>query len=231
MKKLLFIHGFPFCRTIWNDVVKIIGERIRCVAIDMPGYGEEPPLPSFTISHLAMWIHDKHIKGEKNWIIAGHSMGGYVSLAIADIYPELVDKIILVHSHPLEDDVGRRRGRYASIPKIINNTDAFVEESVSRVSPNYKHLVINHVKYRSPDVLVNSVIAMAERPNRIHILHEKPTLIIDGSDDTFLPREKVKNEIVDRGIAEYRCIEGAAHMSMIEKPEELAYAILQFVEK
>ena len=198
-----------------------------CHAVDLPGYGEEAPIHYFTLFNVATHLYETYLKGEK-WILVCHSMGGYVGLTVAEYYGEVVEGIILVHSHPLSDDPERRLGRKASLSRVDENMQSFIEESLRRVSDLPPDKLKRYVECFSPEIIKQSIMAMAERPDRTHLLARFPVAIVHGIKDTFLPFERVL-ALKDRYPSlKIHKIEGC-HMSMIENTRELIEIIKGFV--
>lgn len=99
---LLFLHGFNGGAGLWApNMTDLTNAGYRCVAPDLPGWGNSPPLPGFTyrVPDLCRWLcgfMGRQI-GEPVTLI-GHSFGGAVGLQMALHYPERVRRLVLVNS-------------------------------------------------------------------------------------------------------------------------------------
>ncbi len=86
----------------------------------MPGVGGSSYLGvQLTVEQMAgvvKQVLDR--EGISKAVIAGHSMGGYVAVAFADLYPSYVSGISMVHSIPLADTPERIDLRRKSIELI-----------------------------------------------------------------------------------------------------------------
>lgn len=96
--KIFMIHGFALSSYCWEELAtRLCAEGYTCVAADLPDFGyssretaESTLYPREDIMHaLMMSISDEQ------WYVAGHSMGGYITLALAEKYPESVKNILL----------------------------------------------------------------------------------------------------------------------------------------
>lgn len=224
--RVLFIHGFPFCRKVWERLENLLVDKLDLLLIDLPGYGLEPPISYFSISQVAIYIYQKYLMNEK-YVIVGHSMAGYIALAIGEYFPHCVEKIILLHSHPLPDNPSRRLNRIKSLKEVDENIEDFLKKTAERLSNiPYKELK-KYMIFSSSEVLKQSMLAMADRPERTHVLQKIKTLIIHGTRDSFLPIDEVKEKIVNKGLALYAEVD-SMHMSMLETPHSLSKIILDF---
>ncbi|MEH0008178.1 MAG: alpha/beta fold hydrolase [Flavobacteriales bacterium] len=103
-KPLVLLHGFLENRHIWDKWAAQLGQKgVKCLLIDLPGHGESPVLRH---THSMEFMADAVIAvtrglDQPNFSIVGHSMGGYVALALAQKYPEVPDALILLNSHSL----------------------------------------------------------------------------------------------------------------------------------
>jgi pimeloyl-ACP methyl ester carboxylesterase len=82
---LLLIHGLGGSRTIWEPVIPLLEAEREVIAVDMPGFGSEPPLPpevEATAANLARALHQRHLgePGRERPHVAGNSLGGWVAL-------------------------------------------------------------------------------------------------------------------------------------------------------
>lgn len=81
---LLLIHGLGGSRTVWEPVIPLLEGEREVHAVDMPGFGETPPLPPEvepTAAALAKAVHEECVRnGVERPHVAGNSLGGWVAL-------------------------------------------------------------------------------------------------------------------------------------------------------
>ena len=89
---LVFLHGFCESKELWNELISKLPEKFHCVALDLPGFGENSEtLEDHTIDGMAEAVHDELKKLLiKKCIMVGHSLGGYVGLDFAEKYPKML---------------------------------------------------------------------------------------------------------------------------------------------
>src|SRR5882762_1616418 len=82
---LILIHGFCETHEIWNGVAEKLSEKFEVFTIDLPGFGNSPSLKTpFSLDTIGTKVYDWITKEKiKNPVVIGHSLGGYVTLAMA----------------------------------------------------------------------------------------------------------------------------------------------------
>ncbi|NUM45616.1 MAG: alpha/beta hydrolase [Anaerolineales bacterium] len=95
----MFVHGWSSSGYALSPMFPALDRRYRCLAVDLPGYGESPPPPlevtipfyADVLAGLARQLSDKPI------VYVGHSMGGMIGLTLALRHPGLVERLILLN--------------------------------------------------------------------------------------------------------------------------------------
>src|SRR5574339_413099 len=125
---LVLLHGYPLDHHLWDDVAPLLEETFDLILPDLRGFGGSSTVDSFysmedMASDIAALLD--HL-GIQKTAIAGHSMGGYVALAFARLYPERLRGFGLVSSQVLPDPPDRKEGRYKSAADVAENGIASV---------------------------------------------------------------------------------------------------------
>ena len=97
---VILIHGFPMNLHVWDEFSDKLDDHLHVVTIDLPGFGKSPRLPDgFSIDDVASivlhWIREKKYV---NPVVVGHSLGGYVALAMAEQDRQFMGGLCLFHS-------------------------------------------------------------------------------------------------------------------------------------
>jgi len=94
----LLIHGWSSSWYAMSPLVGLLSQRFLAIAIDLPGYGESPPLPNrVTIPAYADLLVDFiEEMTDGPIVLVGHSMGGMISLTLALRHPALVERMVLI---------------------------------------------------------------------------------------------------------------------------------------
>lgn len=209
-KNLVLLHGFMENSEIWNDMVPALSSEFTLIKIDLPGHGksknyQEICTPDF-MAEKVKEIIDFLKMGKIN--LLGHSLGGYVSLAFAEKFPEFLESLTLFFSTTLPDDEEKKEIRKRSIVVIDSNFEIFVKTSIPNLfSDNERDILeekINFAKRIALSTNKEGVIAaqlgMRERPNRTSILEnfEEKILIIAGKHDNAVKTENLLKVIPNK---------------------------------
>jgi pimeloyl-ACP methyl ester carboxylesterase len=164
-------------------------------------------------------------------------MGGYVSLAIAELYPELVKGIVLLNSTSKEDSQERKTNRMRAVKAVKQNADVFVSMSIANLfsEENREKLTteIEAVKQEALQTPLQGIISALEgmkvRKDREFILHQDtfPILLILGKKDPVLNYKDNITQIEGTPVKLITFPDG--HMSHIENRKELSLVLTEFL--
>lgn len=240
---LLLLHGFCGSSGYWNRIVPTLAASRRVIVPDLRGHGrsEAPDEPVYAMEDFADDIAALiRTLGLTKPVVLGHSLGGYITLALAERHPELLGGFGLVHSTARPDTEEGRAGRDKGIATIRSEgIAAFVDGLVPKLfAPDHLASMPEAVEdarqigYRTSAAgAAATQEGMKRRPDRNRVLTETelPVLLVAGAKDGIIPPEKVFS--VERDSITRVKLEGAGHMGMLEAPDALAAAILDFVAK
>src|SRR5450631_111183 len=130
---VILLHGFMEDRRIWDSVLPGIENKYRWILPDLPGSGGSAFNASLQelkdFAELIPAILEQ--EGINEFVLIGHSMGGYISLAFAEKYPDKIRALGLFHSSSYADSNEKKESRAKSIRFIQNHDPAlFVEQSI-----------------------------------------------------------------------------------------------------
>ncbi|WP_238785637.1 alpha/beta fold hydrolase [Blattabacterium cuenoti] len=238
---IILIHGFMGNINVWNNLYNSLYNKYKFILVDIPGHGNNIFYKNYnyTIDNIANDIIDNILnKNINNAIFVGHSMGGYISLSIAEKYPKLFSGLCLLHSTASSDNQEKKKVRINSIQLIKKNYSLFIEKSVkSWFNPKKIFLLekeINFIKKIAKstylDCIIPLLISMAFRKNRQFLLKKTlfPKLYIVGKYDLILDKNKIYKEI--KSGFKTNIIEiPTGHMGHIECPDLLLKIIKNFI--
>ena len=238
---LLLIHGFPLDRTLW--IYQLRGMNALTIAPDLRGFGESAmDSGGATIDTYAEDLRALlDTLKIKNAIIAGLSMGGYITLAFYRKYPQYVRALILANTRASADSAEAKKGRDDNIELAREQDVAAVAEKIMPKLLTYKTMseqpeTVKHVSAmmsrQSVGGVIAALIAMRDRIDSTPTLAQVsvPTLIISGSEDNLIsPKE---SELMRHGIAGAKLvlIPDAAHLSNIDQPDAFNRAVNDFLK-
>lgn len=238
---VVFIHGFPLDRTLWQPQLGALVDRCRCIAPDLRGFGETPARAPYSMDRYADDVAALlDVLGIERAGIAGMSMGGYVALAFWRRHRERVRALLLTDTRAGADTPAGREGRHAvialarergSVAVAEKLIQTLVGETTKRQRPEIVAALRTMLERASVEGIVGASEAMLARPDSTPTLAtiDVPTLIVVGDEDVLTPPAEA--EALRRGIAGSRLevIAGAGHASNFERPAAFNHLVSEFV--
>jgi pimeloyl-ACP methyl ester carboxylesterase len=236
-KPLILIHGYFTDSRIWKNLVSLLESDFQLILVDLPGHGKSNTIQNInSMDFLAEIIYKLCLLlGVKYVRIAGHSMGGYVALAFADKYPEMLEGLFLINSHPFADNMAKTlaRNREADIIEsgkkhllLMSFADKnFCLENQQDLKPEID--VVNKISYDQPvSGMLADLAGMMTRPDRNDVINNTryPVYFIVGENDDKIPLKKIES-IGGKNINIFR-LSNCGHFCMIEKTKQTAEIIL-----
>lgn len=236
---VVFLHGFCGSRHYFKSVAASLGPHYNAYYIDLPGHGDSKPMQYHTLEDYVEQLHKWKLElGLGKITLIGHSLGGYLTLAYAERYPEHVLGFGLIHSTAFPDSDEGKEGREKAIQTIQKEgIEPFVESLVPKLFD--KEFAKTHPKIvkRALDIAyktdakqaIRFLRAMRDRKDRRRIVTETtfPQLLVAGETDEVVP--SYKTFIGESKQATEKVIEDAAHMSIYEQPDKLSDIIKEWL--
>lgn len=226
-KTLVFLHGFLESIKIWKNFINELKTQYQVIVIDLPGHGKSETFREInTMEEMAEDIIDvlDYLNIEKATFI-GHSMGGYVTCALADLYPSRVENIVLVNSSTLPDDEAKKNQRLKACKTAQENLNALVTISIPNLFAKHhreefrKEIdIIKEIALETPiDGVCAALKGMRERPDRSSILYDFKGgiyIIIGENDETVNP--ELFLSLIPKSPTIQLFINNSGHMAYIE---------------
>jgi pimeloyl-ACP methyl ester carboxylesterase len=240
---IIFIHGFPLNKSMWDIQVEALKENYRVISYDIRGHGDSDPgsdeffIELFVLDLLRLM---EKLRIEKS-ILCGLSLGGYIALNAVLKHPDRFDGLILNDTQCIADTPEIKENRCQAIIRIMKNgaeqyadeiiKNLFAPESFTKkknVVATAREMIIGTTKHS----LCNTLHALAERKETCTQLHEIniPVLIMVGKEDKITPvaaarqmHEKILNSKLE-------IIQQAGHLSNLEDPTAFNTHLVKFLE-
>lgn len=238
---IILLHGFLENQSMWNNYITTFSNKNRVITIDLLGHGETECLGYVhSMEDNADVVHAvlSELRIRKA-ILVGHSMGGYVALAFAELYPENVKGLVLLNSTARADSEERKLNRDRAIRAVKQSFVNFISLSIANLfsEVNRERLAaeIEIVKNKALKTPLQGIVASLEgmkiRNDREVLLHLTafPKLLILGEKDPVLPFEETKEQVDNTKVQLVTFPDG--HMSHIENQEALTQILLTFFKK
>lgn len=238
---VVLIHGFPDDSELWREVMPMLSKQFAVIVPDLPCSGgstykgEQLTIDLLADSIKAILDHE----GINKAVFVGHSMGGYVALAIADKFRNLVSGLSLVHSTPVADDEEKKIIRKKAIDIIEKGgKSAFIRQMIpnlfSDVTTNKRKELVEYQIHKgemlSEQCLTAFYNAMIIRPDRVNVLKNGtfPVMWVLGKDDLITPLTAVMQHCIHANVNFVYTYTDCGHMSMLEYPTNLANDVEDF---
>lgn len=236
---VVLLHGFLETNIIWKEFVENLSTDYRVLAFDLPGFGHSalPEKNPFTLIDIAEQINEVLVKLRvKDAFLIGHSLGGYVSLAMVEAHPEIFCGFCLFHSTALADTPEKKEARSKTIEFVKKNGAlAFTSNFVPPLFADPNHTAVSAVKQIASATAEETVIhylgAMRDRSDRVSLLKKfpKPILFIAGEEDSVIPVNTLIEQSKLTTQATIHVLTGVGHMGMVESPAECISIIRDFL--
>ena len=229
---LVLLHGFPLDHHLWNDIAPLLEDTFDLILPDLRGFGESTTVDSpYSMDDYATDIAGllDHL-GIQKAAVAGHSMGGYVALAFAKLYPERVSGLALVSSQVLADPPERKEGRYKSAADVAQKGISGVVEAMTpkfTTDSRLQALARESMEKQQPAAYIGALKAMAERADSTPLLATFgfPVVIIHGDADALIPVDRAREVKAALPGSHYVELNGIGHVPMLEAAKETAGAL------
>jgi pimeloyl-ACP methyl ester carboxylesterase len=237
---VVLLHGFLENQTMWNAFIPQLTKKNRVITIDLLGHGETECLGYVhSMEDQADMVHNVlHQLKIRKTVLIGHSMGGYIALAFAELYPEMVKGILLQNSTSRADSDERKLNRDRAIVAVKQNYTNFVRMSIANLfSENNRERLaeqIEKVKIEALKTPLQGIVASLEgmkiRKDREVILHfaPYPIQLVLGKKDGVLNYDDSIDQIENTKVQLTTFPDG--HMSHIENQEELLKVFISFLK-
>ena len=230
---VVLVHGYAEDGRLWDAQTEHLKQRYRVLVPDLPGCGASGPLNEKGISLetcaeiLAGILEKENIDAPT---MIGHSMGGYITLAFMEKYPERLFAAGLFHSTALADTEEKKTmrrkciefiGKNGSAPFIRQSTPNLFAETTRSQSPEMITAMIDRYSSFDPVSLIAYYEAMIARPDRTNLLvvWKKPFLFIAGRQDNAVPLASLLPQTWQPSLSYVHILDEAGHLGMLEAPE------------
>ena len=234
---LMLVHGFPLDSSSWNELIPYLKDHFDLILPDLRGFGKSTTVEApYTLSDiaddLAGLLDDL---GVEKTALAGHSMGGYISLAFAKKYPQRVSGLGLIASQAAADAPEGKERRYKTAADVAEKgVGVVVDARTPKLSADVRvqEFVRGVIERQSKQAVIGALKAMAEREDAMPILSSFnfPLVLIHGDADQLIPIERAKEIKSANPSATLLELKGAGHMPMMEFARQTADGLMIFAQ-
>ena len=237
---IVLLHGFLESLEIWDEFSNKLSKRFRVLAIDLPGHGKTPAIG---------YVHSMELMAEcakavldslelRKYVVAGHSMGGYVALAFAEMFPQNLSGLCIFHSTAMPDSDEKKKDRDRVAEIVKKDHTQFVSDLIPKFFAKENLSILKEEVAKAKQIALNTpkegIVAalkgMKERPSRELVLKNAnyPVLFIIGKQDVILAWDNLLL-LTSLPTKSYNIVlEHSGHMGFYEASEETFKALKKF---
>ncbi len=236
---VVLLHGFLENLSMWNQIIPQLSKNYQIINIDLLGHGKTGNLGYIHTMEMQAEIV-KHVLNKlkiDNCIMIGHSMGGYVALAFAQLNSQYLQGLCLMNSTALPDSPEKKMNRDRGIKAVKYNPEIFVRmaipnlfsESSRTKFPNKIKEITNEALKISQQGIIAAMEGMKIRRDRkkLYQILEVPIQMIIGKQDPALDYKSLISQTKNTKVEVVEFPDG--HMSHIENKDALIYTLNKFI--
>jgi 3-oxoadipate enol-lactonase len=227
---IIFIHGFPLNKSMWDKQLTALKQQYRVIAYDVRGHGESESGDTSTFS-IENFAHDLVYFMDALKIdrasLCGLSMGGYIALNAVENYPHRFESLVLCDTSCFPDTPETIEKRMKTVESIENNglvryADTSVKILFAPQSLTTKEVEITAVKEMILTTTVQSLsktlLALCVRKETCTLLPliQVPVLVLVGEEDQITPPTTAKYMHENIKDSTLHVIKHAGHLSNLE---------------
>lgn len=236
---MVLLHAYPFDSRMWAGVTELLQNKCRVIAPDLRGFGASNDMQVLGVTIDAMAddvVSALDFLGEKQAVIAGCSLGGYVALSMAARYPERCKGLGLICTRVRADNVGERQVRGELAEAVLSKgMEVLFERSLPRTLHGLSEAQIGMIREiadeQFPDAASSTLYALRGRADRTQFAAgcTIPTAVFAGGVDQIVPIDEPRSWAPTMPNAEYVEIPEAGHLLPVSHPVEVAKKLFDLV--
>jgi pimeloyl-ACP methyl ester carboxylesterase len=254
---LVLLHGITSTSDAWRDVMPRLAERYTVIAPDMIGHGQSAkPRGDYSLGAYAAGVRDLlAVLGFERGSVVGHSFGGGIAMQFSYLFPEYVERMVLISSGGLGKEVhpllraAVLPGSEWVMPLIAREWSVRAGDAVRTVAgklgleagPDLAEFARGYASLTDDgarEAFIHTMRSVIDHNgqrvsalDRLYLADQLPTLIIWGTNDPVIPVEHGRNAHEVVGHSRYVELEGSGHWPMLDAPDRIVRELTSFMEE
>ncbi len=241
---VLFLHGFLESGAVWLPWAEKMFPNSTLYIPDLPGHGKTAPreqgraFPDWS-EELMSFMHQQQLTTSRIHVI-GHSMGGYLAMEMALLFPRHIGKVVLLHSTPMPDTPRQIERRKRQIDLIKKGRKSLLIKNVglSMLAPENRERLAGlgselncQAAMCSASGMINTLEAIMNRSDYRRVMSQKmkDVLLITGGKDPFMPADYYKTLLADFPEMSHHHFPGCGHACFLEVPDSSGVIVKRFL--
>jgi pimeloyl-ACP methyl ester carboxylesterase len=241
-KAIVLLHGYLESSEVWDGFEAKLSSKFRIISVDLPGHGLSDVYGEIhTMEFMAAVIKELLMNlSIKKVFLVGHSLGGYVTLAFLELFPEYLSGYCLFHSQPFPDPPAalEKRKREIEIVKT-GKKNLMYPDNVIRMFATSNLEIFSEALMRLKDIasripgegIIAVLNGMMIRPSRLLVMEAGmvPCLWILGLMDNYIPCDFIQTKVKLPSNARIVILKNSGHIGFIEEEDKSVEVIAKFV--
>lgn len=239
---LVLLHGFMEDLGMWDAHSKELSKQYQVLCIDLPGHGETGFWSyNHSMNFMAEMVHHVlEVEKIEKCILVGHSMGGYVTLAFAEAYPEKLNGFGLFHSHTMADSDEAKKNRLRTIDIIKQQKAGFINQFIPSLytkanQERFAKEIENQIELANqmnPNGIIAALAGMKDRDMRLDVVafSKVPVLFILGKQDNRIAIDHALAQASTARLAQIIILGDSGHMGWLEESNKTISALKGFLD-
>lgn len=247
---VVFLHGFAVSSTVWDHAAAALSDRYRVIVPHLPGHGATPPLPAADLDEEGAAAMERLADGVlavldqagvETAAVAGHSMGGYIALALQQRAANRVAGLGLVATQARADTSEAQAGRRKLADTVAERgAQALAEALLPKLFA--ADVAAESQLYRDADEFIRSMpvpgiraalLGMARRQDHRDRLSAVriPALVVRPDLDRLIPPDRSDELAALLADVTLVSVPDAGHMAPVERPDAVTQALSQWLAR
>lgn len=238
---VVFLHGFPLNRTMWEPQVTALVAEFRCITIDMRGFGGSAAAGPYSMDRYADDVAAVlDTLGIERAVICGLSMGGYIAFAMWRRHRARVRALVLADTRATADtvEIAERRRAMIELAETQGATavanmqiSGLVGKTTRDKRPDIYDATHRMMAQTNVDGIVGALEALIARPDSTPTLAtiDVPTLVVVGDEDVITPPSEAQSLQAAIPGSRLEVLRQAGHLSNVERPAAFNTVMSEFL--
>jgi pimeloyl-ACP methyl ester carboxylesterase len=240
---LVLMHFLGGSGREWDEVIGFLGEEVRTVAVDLPGFGGSAEMGGYSVEQMADAVED--LLGRLRlgrYVLVGHSMSGKVSAVLARRFAERTggpEGLVLVAPSPPGPEPMADSKREQMLENLGEEKEGDRRRARAYITKNEERDIAHEVLERAVGEVLKmkraAWVAWLEHGSRedwaerVGVLG-LPAMVIAGEKDRSLGPEQQRAVMMPHLSRVQLCVvAGCSHLIPMERPEQMAKLLREFV--
>lgn len=250
----VLVHGWSSSSYTWKAVLGQLSRRYRCLAVDLPGFGQSPPpsQPPTIAGYADLVAQIIEQNSDRAALVLGHSMGGQIVATLALRHAPLVERMVLLN--PAISGRLSTRVNLLLAPHVLVERLPFMEWTISMLAKtpldytdyllkpssfaeraqvseeDYQHIRADARRRGQGQVRAACFQAMRDGDLRGLLGKiETPAMVLWGAEDNIVPLRDAGVVAAEWPTADLRIIPNAGHWPQFEQPDITLRHIAHFL--